>query len=836
MYLLPFVFLVVLGIYFRSRRGVLSTCLRFLCLSSLILALSDPFYSAKNATATNKVTALIDQSASMTDEAIRSCLRQLKERSKDKDKPIEVRFFSNEIGAAVSLNGDDSLVKIPRSKNIGLTNFQTSLLDASLKFAGDELVVCTDGKETAGDISNIYSEIANSFHSISLLFPDPNSLSIGQIEISNLSLPIEAKKSDKISIGFGVKNHLDSKIGTAVEILIDEKLYKSVPVNLDNLSEKKFDMVLDEMSAGFHKVTVRDSKGTSQGIRWIKVNEPPSVILVSKQGSSSALIEKLLKALNTNFKTLDPKDLETIATPNKENTAGIILNNIRATDLSKKSLNNISTFVSGGGGLIILGGDSSFGIGAYQNTVLDLISPLKSVPPRSKVARAPSAIMLVIDKSGSMGEQGKLHAAKLAALSSIYSLKPDDFVGIVAFDYAPLSIVELDTTQNIKANVKERLANLTAYGQTNLLPALSLARLRLSKINAGKKHLIILSDGQFPPSSDAFVAEINRLRSEGITISTVALGYEADGPFMKMLAQAGKGSFYQTVDASSLPKLFVDDIKLAVGEDTMKEESSYHLRFGDGAGALIKFGVPPDLLGFVETEAKPNSEVQLVTDKDKASFPILASWKYESGIVIAFASDLQGRWTSPWLRWNEFLNFWETIIRKTIKRGEESLETKDLDIRYEISGGLVKLEAFIYDKYLVDKIGSSIGAEAGVKDKPAKKFQMLEMAKGRFEGSVNLDATGDYDIKFDFDHDKSFRISLLPQDLGETIGGGVDFSFLNKIKEEIGANLGEIKYSLIEKSGNIKKTRSAPIIIPLLFVSIICLVLEVCLREKRKNL
>ena len=42
------------------------------------------------------------------------------------------------------------------------------------------------------------------------------------------------------------------------------------------------------------------------------------------------------------------------------------------------------------------------------------------------------------------------------------------------------------------------------------------------------------------------------MRADGITISAVALGIEADVPFMQMMSQVGRGAFYHTLDARRL--------------------------------------------------------------------------------------------------------------------------------------------------------------------------------------------------------------------------------------------------------------------------------------------
>ena len=73
----------------------------------------------------------------------------------------------------------------------------------------------------------------------------------------------------------------------------------------------------------------------------------------------------------------------------------------------------------------------------------------------------------------------------------------------------------------------------------------------------------------------------------------------------------------------------------------------------------------PTLLGYVETQARPESQVVLAS---KTGEPILALWRYGGGATAAFTSDIQSRWAAPWLNWPGFGKFWVQLVRQTMRR------------------------------------------------------------------------------------------------------------------------------------------------------------------------
>ncbi len=77
----------------------------------------------------------------------------------------------------------------------------------------------------------------------------------------------------------------------------------------------------------------------------------------------------------------------------------------------------------------------------------------------------------------------------------------------------------------------------------------------------------------------------------------------------------------------------------------------------------------PVLLGYVTTQAKPTSEVILVTETGD---PLLAWWRYGLGMSLAFTSDASTRWAAEWTTWSDFPVFWAQCVRHVLRNDAQA--------------------------------------------------------------------------------------------------------------------------------------------------------------------
>jgi len=169
--------------------------------------------------------------------------------------------------------------------------------------------------------------------------------------------------------------------------------------------------------------------------------------------------------------------------------------------------------------------------------------------------------LLVMDISGSMNSQGKLQAAKEAAIAYVDQSRPQDFVGLESFNTRieydqPLTDNHQDLIQSIE--------NLKAEDDTALYDALAKG-IDILASTSGRKAIIALTDGMDNRSKLSPQEVIQMIGPEGLSISTIGLGDPTQStgslsglnePALKALSAEAGGVYGYANDADSLRALY----------------------------------------------------------------------------------------------------------------------------------------------------------------------------------------------------------------------------------------------------------------------------------------
>lgn len=171
------------------------------------------------------------------------------------------------------------------------------------------------------------------------------------------------------------------------------------------------------------------------------------------------------------------------------------------------------------------------------------------------------AIILVIDKSGSMREENRIHYVKEAAKSIARQLNDVDRLGIIGFDINPLVIVYLEMLARLRPVIDKQIERLKPGGQTYFLPAMIEARRQLERVSAVRRHVVLFSDGVTRGSQGELVDLVTIMRKESkITVSAIAIGNQADTRVMRRIALYGGGFFQLVCNPSMLPQIILDEV------------------------------------------------------------------------------------------------------------------------------------------------------------------------------------------------------------------------------------------------------------------------------------
>ena len=323
-----------------------------------------------------------------------------------------------------------------------------------------------------------------------------------------------------------------------------------------------------------------------------------------------------------------------------------------------------------------------------------------------------------------MGE--KMVLAKLAIKGAARTLKKEDYFGVLAFDMVPKWV--FPPRQNTsETELDLALQDMAGAGGTDVHRALRVAYAGLKKLDTNVKHVILATDGQTPLAD--FAGLVHQMSEDGITISTVAIGFEADINLLARISSWGGGGFYCTQSIAEIPQIFTADVKrfLPLEDDKPEEEEKKEEKPKEEEEKkepekpperivakpeeptekpekeappkkyrLVKIedlqviaGMPkeklPTLDGRTFAEDKPLSAVALATD-DRV--PVLALGRAGLGRVVYWGSDVTSGWAADLVQWPFYSKLFsqavnaasalggirETAIATRVRKDKDDLE------------------------------------------------------------------------------------------------------------------------------------------------------------------
>jgi len=410
----------------------------------------------------------------------------------------------------------------------------------------------------------------------------------------------------------------------------------------------------------------------------------------------------------------------------------IVLDAVAPHRLNARQLDAVIDAVAlDGAGLFVLGDRESLSASEFTPSRFTSGLPIDFTvlprPPASSMALA-----LLVDTSGSMAATSdgvtKIAAARDAVARALAILPPGDTVQVIGFSAAPAVIVAAGDPRD-PAPFAERLRARSPSGGTALTPALTQALTWIRSVSNPVRRILLVSDGRTTPADgDAARAVVN---GQGIEVSVVAIGSDADRTWLTDLARSTGGRAYFPDTLRELPR----DVAREAARGTSGREIDERFRVRTSAHPLAP-AATPELGGYIAGQLRAGATAAW---KSPTEDPVLAAWPYGLGRVAVFASDIRGPWGAPLASWQESLAFWPRAITWLARAHDAA--SADAQLETTVAGTRLIVErAPSADRIDLPAVSVTMLTPSGaVLDVP-----LHAVTANRAEAALPLSETGDY--------------------------------------------------------------------------------------------
>jgi uncharacterized membrane protein len=409
-----------------------------------------------------------------------------------------------------------------------------------------------------------------------------------------------------------------------------------------------------------------------------------------------------------------------------------------------------------GGGLVMIGGDESFGAGGWQGSELEKVLPVDmDIPAQRQVGKG--ALVLIMH-SCEMPD-GNFWGLQ-CAIQAIKALSDRDEIGIISYAWGGgggngIGGASWDFVLQEKGDGSKVLAAAKAM-QLGDMPsfddAMNLALNGvnggpgLAKSNARHKHVIIISDGD--PAAPQMALK-QAYKGSKVSVSTVTVYPHMGGPTglppqMEETAKDLGGRAYGPINSkpNQLPQIFIKEATIV--RRTLIHEDDHGIRVSlvDASDEMAR-GLPdppPPVFGMVLTSKKSDPKVSMPLSAGPMNDPILAHWQAGLGKTVAFTSDVTGKWASQWVASPAFSKFWAQVVRG-VSRPPMST---DFDVQTTINGtrGKVTVEAVNKDDSFLNFL--TINGNVVGPDGKRVPIRTVQTGPGTYEAEFDARTPGNY--------------------------------------------------------------------------------------------
>jgi Ca-activated chloride channel family protein len=201
---------------------------------------------------------------------------------------------------------------------------------------------------------------------------------------------------------------------------------------------------------------------------------------------------------------------------------------------------------------------------AGQNVQNYLLADIGAFFAGGLQARAPIALALAIDRSGSM-EGRPIESVKTAVGLIVDQLTEADMLSIVTFGEKVEVLMPASRVLN-RELIKQHVNRIQPKGTTNLFSGMGTAaeQLLAAKTPQHLSRTLLLTDGEANEGITEYadiVALARDLRGKGMSISTVGVGVEYNEELLSAVAKHTRGNYYYIDAIDRIPEVFDRELK-----------------------------------------------------------------------------------------------------------------------------------------------------------------------------------------------------------------------------------------------------------------------------------
>ena len=733
--------------------------------------------------------------------------------------------------------GRNALVEQSVSSQVDFSQFQSTPdtnytdLAAGLRLASAimpsntmrHIVLLTDGQQNSGDALQEAQLLQQQGIRLDIVpLPSNNG---PEARIDGISAPTELHTNEHFLLH--VKLYSSVAQNAIVRLYLDQTVLAQFALHL-GVGSQELSVQLPTPPAGFHtfRVTLDAPQDTilqnNEASAFVNVQGPPQVLVIEGSPNSGANIIAALKATGMNVTVGTPNDVPTQIS-GLAAYSSVVLADVPAVELGTTRMLVLQSYVRDlGRGLVVSGGQNSYGVGGYANTPLEQTLPVNMNIPQHK--DTPSiAVVLIVE---SLESDTAVNISKEAAKGVVSLLTPQDQVGI-SDAYGSLVVPMQHVTD--KTAIDKTIDTMQPDDPASYLPDLTNAEQVLLHTNAKIKHVILLGDGD---AFDNYAPQVMKMAKENITVSTVATnsGSYSELGTMQQIAAWGKGRFYRADDPAAVPQVLLKETQQAARRAIIDEPFTPAI-VGNNP-LLTGLGPLPGLNGYVATTPKPAAQMVLVSSEDD---PVLAAWQYGLGRVVAWTSDALGLWTTHWLQWNEAARWWANLVTWTLPTPNSALT-----INGTVTGGTGQLTVTLPQGTVTNASGQQVQARILLPDLSQETVTLQPTAPGQWQGNFPALQVGSYLLQVTWHSStSSSQNSQLTSVTGLVVPYSPEFStqgtdrrFLTLLAQSGGGSLLNVNNPASAFTQKLAPVSSAvPIIFLLLILAALLLPVDVGLRR-----